>query len=495
MENKVENQSTNALTSVQKEEAVKRIAELKAEVARLESVVKAMDAKYQTREEADQRVQEVKEDSIDDINKAQDSEADKKNCLTRIIGYRFSLEMVKMAILMYVYGGCSLRSVVKNMEVVKFVVPFLDIKIPSFVTIRDWVLKAGLDTYRKRGKNMSIGEVYALVTDESITVHDSKLLVSLAVPDQHPGKPLAHEDTEIMDIHIAHAHNSEDVRESVKRTTEVLGHSPEYSVTDNGSPMIKGMREAGIPNHRDISHTFATYLKALYDNDEQYKSLVKSIGGARHYTLTDCEYLMPCNMRSHSRYMNVFNWIHWAKGMTESSYRLTPKERGKYSFLWEHGSLIEELEEAAQCYEAVLVLCKNKGLSHETARECDHIINASLMGRGERLTRLGEMLKEYFRRELTLLKPDDVHNISSDIIESVFGYFKERKSENRLYGVTSFVMILPVHTKLSTLSSARNFDFKGSLERTHLSDIKDWKKDNLPESLVSKRAKVLLEAS
>lgn len=201
---------------------------------------------------------------------------------------------------------------------------------------------------------------------------------------------------------------------------------------------------------------------------------------------------MPCNMRALARYMNVFGWIHWAKNMMEASDKLSQKERKMYSFVWENASLVEELEEVAECYEEVLSICKSEGLSHKTAKECTGIINRSLMGRGARLTRLVEMMIGYFRKETALLNTEeDAHNVSSDIIESSFGYFKERKSDNRMYGVTGLVMILPLHTKIGTLESARNFDFKGCLERTHFADLEEWRKHNLPENLASKRARIL----
>lgn len=157
---------------------------------------------------------------------------------------------------------------------------------------------------------------------------------------------------------------------------------------------------------------------------------------------------------------------------------------------------MEELEEVAECYEKVLSICKAKGLSRKTARECTSIINRSLMGRGYRLTRLAEMMIGYFKKETALLNTEeDAHNVSSDIIESSFGYFKERKSDNRMYGVTGFVMILPLHTKLSTLESARGFDFKGCLERTHSADLKSWSRQNLPENLAAKRTRILRNAA
>lgn len=381
------------------------------------------------------------------------------------------------------------------MEVFNFVFPFLGLNVPSYVTVRDWVLKAGLDTYAHRCKNLPVDEAYAIVMDESITIAEHKILLSLKTPAQHPGKPLAHSDVEVIDIHVASSHNSSDIADAVERITETAGHTPEYAVTDNGTSLAKGLRDAGLDGHRDISHTFGTFLKAVYDRDEQYVSLTKAIGNARHYALTEVDYLMPCNMRALARYMNVFGWIHWAKNMMEASDKLSSKERKMYSFVLEHGSLVEELEEVAECYEEVLSICKSEGLSHKTAKECTAVISRSLMGRGCRLTRLAEMMIGYFRKEAALLNTEeDAHNVSSDIIESSFGYFKERKSDNRMYGVTGFVMILPLHTKLSTLESARNFDFKGCLEHTRSEDLKAWSRQNLPENLAAKRVRILRNA-
>lgn len=394
--------------------------------------------------------------------------------------------------LLYIYSGNSFRAVERSMEVFNFVFPFLGLEVPSYVTVREWVLKAGLDTYVHRCKDLPVEKAYAIVMDESITIAEHKILLGLKIPAQHPGKPITHSDVEVVDIHVAPSHNSSDARAAVERVTESVGHSPEYAVTDNGTSLAKGLKDVGLAGHRDISHTFGTFLKAIYDRDEQYISLTKAIGNARHFALTDVDYLMPCNMRALARYMNVFGWIRWAKNMMEATDKLSSKERKMYSFVWKHGSLVDELQEVAECYEKVLSVCKSKGLSFATYKECVAIINRSMMGRGQRLTRLAEMLLGYFRREITLLKTaEESHNVSSDIIESTFGYFKERKSDNRMYGVTGFVMVLPLHTKLSTLEAARNFDFKGCLERTHNSDLKAWKGKNLPENLAAKRARIL----
>lgn len=396
---------------------------------------------------------------------------------------------------MYIYGGISFRSVERCMEIVTFVFPFLRIEVPSYVTIRDWVLKAGLDTYRSRCKGMSADETYHIIMDESITIAEHKLLLSLAAPAEHPGKPLDHSDVEIVDIHVSSSHKHEDIAQTVGRIEEVTGKKPEYATTDNGTPLVKGLEDAGVASHRDISHTFGTFLKAIYDKDTEFVSLTKSIGNARHFALTDVDYLMPCNMRALARYMNVFNWVHWAKSIMESTDKLNSKERKMYSFVQEHAGLVYELYEVMNCFEKVLTICKGRGLSRTTASESISIVNKILMGKGSRMNKLGDMIVEYFRKETSLLKTDDeCHNISSDIIESTFGYFKDRKSPNRMFGVTAYSLILPLHTKLCTLESARRFDFKARLESTHCQDVKEWQRENLPENLASKRAKILRNA-
>jgi len=320
------------------------------------------------------------------------------------------------------------------------------------------------------------------------------MLLSLAAPADHPGKPLGHSDVEVVDIHVSSSHKCEDVAEAVGRIEEVVGKKPEYATTDNGTPLVKGLEKSGVTGHRDISHTFGTYLKAVYDKDEEFVSLTKAIGGARHFALTDVDYLMPCNMRALARYMNVFNWVHWAKAIMEAD-KLNSKERKMYSFVQEHAGLVDELHEVMTCFEKVLAICKGRGLSKRTAYDSVLIVNKMLIGKGRRMNKLGEMIAEYFRTESSLLKTDEEsHNISSDIIESTFGYFKDRKSPNRMFGVTAYSLILPLHTKLCTLQSARKFDFKTRLEGTHCQDIKDWQKRNLPENLASKRAKILRNA-
>ena len=81
------------------------------------------------------------------------------------------------------------------------------------------------------------------------------------------------------------------------------------------------------------------------------------------------------------------------------------------------------------------------------------------------------------------------HNNSSDIIESLFGKYKARKSPNKLYGITSHVLFMPIYTALRDKKQARSFNFKAALEEKRIGHIDFWAKENLSPNLVQMRTK------
>ena len=96
-----------------------------------------------------------------------------------------------------------------------------------------------------------------------------------------------------------------------------------------------------------------------------------------------------------------------------------------------------------------------------------------------------------FWGEEKLLEGDEPHNICSDIIESTFGYFKDRMSPNKSNGYTSLVLLIPLKLQLSTIEKCRIFNAKATIGNTKLEDIKKWREDNLLPNPSIKRRKLL----
>jgi hypothetical protein len=108
------------------------------------------------------------------------------------------------------------------------------------------------------------------------------------------------------------------------------------------------------------------------------------------------------------------------------------------------------------------------------------------------MLQIAEQIIGWLREKIRKLPSEKTcWNASSDIIESLFGVYKSKKSPNPLHGVTPFVLMLPLYTRIRTKDDAVRFDFKNSLETVFMSDIELWKKGKLFENQVCKRMEKL----
>lgn len=354
--------------------------------------------------------------------------------------------------------------------------------------------KCGLQVYQESGDSLK-GHKYAQIVDESMLIGSEKLLLTLGVPAEHKGRPLNCNDVNILDIAVADSWNGEAVATQLKTASTKVGHNPLYVISDNASIMKKGIRCAEFKHQRDISHSLGMYLERMYKNELDFKSYLKLMTEPKFkYNMKKIAYLLPPRQRTVARFLNVSEWINWSSKMLEVYHTLPAKERAVFSFIPENASLIVELLEASKCIRNIEYLCKNKGLSKETVGECQQVIKRHLLCGNTRMMRLGETIIEFLTDEIKAIEPNIAHNNSSDIIESLFGVYKDRKSPNKLNGVTSFILFLPIYTKLSK-GDKNKFNFKGALEETRMRQLKVWGKENLTQNLMQLRINRLKKAA
>lgn len=102
---------------------------------------------------------------------------------------------------------------------------------------------------------------------------------------------------------------------------------------------------------------------------------------------------------------------------------------------------------------------------------------------------------EYFRKEEAQLTEDMNICISSDIIESTFGIYKSKKPPNKLYGITSFALMIPLYPKVVNESVIKTFISKSALVNVKLKDIDAWATEHLSKNWVTERTKTLKQVS
>jgi len=397
--------------------------------------------------------------------------------------------------LLYTRTNCGFRKVVKALEVINEVFKGILGDIPCHNTISNWVKKCGLNVYQSSG-DVVRDTAYAAIVDESMMIGEEKLLFTLGVPALHQERPLRSDDAQILDIAVAKSWNGEGIKKRLDMVAEKVGHPPDYVISDNASIMKKGIREAKIKHQRDISHSLGMYLERAYKDETDFKSYTKLMSQIKaKYNMTKFAYLLPPTQRTIARFINLSDWVQWSSDMLSNYQSMIEEEKNVFSFIPANASLINELNEVVKCIEGIEYTCKQKGLSEKSICECQRIMKISLFKGNARMIKLGEQINAFLKQEVKLLSEElPVHNNSSDIIESLFGKYKERKSPNKLYGVTSQVLFIPLYTRLINPKVAGNFNFKTVLEEMKMDRIKDWSHRNLTPSQVTKRTQFLQKA-
>ncbi len=110
-----------------------------------------------------------------------------------------------------------------------------------------------------------------------------------------------------------------------------------------------------------------------------------------------------------------------------------------YAFINDYESLLQELMDALDAIRHIEHICKNKGFSCKTSKECQSYIVAQVIGNAyPRQAHLGLKMLEYFRKEEAQLTEDMNICISSDIIESTFWYIQKQEVTEQAVWHNSF---------------------------------------------------------
>lgn len=366
-------------------------------------------------------------------------------------------------------------------------------RLPCYNTVENWVKKLGLSVYEE-DRTAPHAQKYAMVIDESIMINKEKLFLVLGIPASHTGHPITHGDAAILHMEACEKFTGDNVDKAIQEVSGNVGRKPEYIVSDQGNNLAKGIAKSGIPSVADVSHAMDNIVKLQYGNSADFKELTELLGKIRlRYHLTDKAFLLPPNMRSICRFMNMSSWVEWAQKMLAVYSTLSNGLREAYAFLLNYRELIDELAVAVDAVKHIEKVCKNEGFNLNTCCECRKYVIRNVIGNaGNRRAMLGIRMLDYLVKHKALLTDHSVNiNISSDIIESEFGIFKLKKSPNKLYGITPFVLFLPLYSKIKNENNAKTFNFKERLVNVKLKDIDTYASEYMSTNWVTERIKIL----
>lgn len=402
---------------------------------------------------------------------------------TKPVGYHHCSQTILLSVGLYLFSGCSYRSIVKILLYFKLEWGVL-IDLPSKSSISIWVEKLGY--YQYCFAKPSFEGDYGLIMDECMVIGQQRLLLIMGISANKIAKrATVLSDVQILGIEVRRSWKAEDIQKSLAKVTEKMGKKPLYVISDGASNLKRGIVDAELIRLCDVSHQMALILERYYKDHDQFVAWSKQISLTKFKGIMQAHaYLLPPKQRVIARFMNLFASIEWSKKMLATMSHLTIEEQTHFQWIYQYESFIDEIFRVFELANRLITTLKINGLSYQSVNDCINWIDES---KCKNVPQLLGNIKQYLLEEKAKLTDEKTHwHVCSNIIESLFGKFKDAIATNPLNGVTGMVLSLCLHTH-----KGLKFDIESALEQVSMADLKQWKQDNLPENQVVKRKKVL----
>lgn len=360
---------------------------------------------------------------------------------------------------------------------------------PSRSSISDWVLKIGLHELTRKKTS---ADDWVIVLDTSIQMGQEKVLVVLGIRQAHMEKlcrPLAFEDLVPLAILVRQSWTGEDVRDALLRLQAGVG-TITYAVADHGSELRKGLRLAGIRHVHDVTHALALLVEGIYKDDPGYAAFCSGLSAMRlKLCQTEVAHIVPQAQRKKSPYQNIRPITEWASRMLtflrspEAALHHNARAVKELQWLEPHRGLVMEMGGLVEAINNCEKVLKHNGLTEGAASECDAILSRLTT---PRFAAFREKFVDGLAATLAEIEDHDVVLCSSDIIESMFGAYKNFVSSNKMAGVTKLVLVMAALTCELTLESV-----KEGLETTTRQQLREWDRQYIGKTLYRKRREIM----
>jgi hypothetical protein len=367
-------------------------------------------------------------------------------------------------------------------------------EVPDWTTIRTWMQRLGVATIEEPLEPASDG---VWLVDHSNQIGPEKVLVVLAVRGSclpPPGTPLRHEDVRVLTVQPGTTWKTEDVA-AVYQTLAAKHGAPRAVLCDGASELrdaaeILKKSRPDVIVLGDFKHRAANVLKALVGGDPRFADFQTQVGRTRAaIQQTELAHLVPPTARPKARFMNLAATLRWAKTML---WLLdTPDARGRESITAERledklgwlRAFAADIATWSACQDVVslgVTFVNEHGLSRGSARKlAQHIAGAATAPASRTVA---ARLIRFVRAAEPLLAPGERLPLSTEILESSFGLYKQLERQHSKSGFTSLIAAFA-----SLLRDATPKMIRSAFTRVKVRDVRSWLKDNLPRTVTAKR--------
>ena len=373
--------------------------------------------------------------------------------------------------------------------------------IPSWTAIRGWLLRLGVAAINEPAEP---ADDWIWLADHSNQIGQEKVLAVLGVRASQlpePGTTLKHEHVRVLTVKPGLHWKRGDMSNAYDELAERFG-APRAVLVD-GAPELRDGAEILKKRGknplvlRDFKHKAANLLESMVGNTERFQEFCRHLGRTRAgIQQTELAHLAPLTPKQKARFMNLAATLNWATMVlwvlehpqAQSRQGLTP-ERLEQKLGW----LREFADNLAVWNECQLVVSKSvtfineqalsQGASAALRDELGELIHTTSRNLAERLIGFVKEAEE-------LLQPGERLPMSTEILESSFGLYKQLERQHSRGGFTSLLAAYAALLRPATPASV-----KEAFRRVSTKDVKQWVADHFGPTLTSKRRAAYVEHS
>jgi len=411
----------------------------------------------------------------------------------------YPILMVLMCVRMVLRSAISLRGVPKAIhEVFSCYVALMAKKVPSYKTVRRWIVRLG---HYKLYCPLEQSDDWAVVTDASIQIGEDKCLMVLGIrlSQLKRGKALSFEDYFPLVLEMHKQCNAKTVDAALRQAQLRVGKI-RLICADQGPDIVAGIRlyqedHSETSYIRDITHRVAVLIKHELKNDEEWARFCKEAAQTKsRVQQTGLAHLSPPNQRSKCRFMNMEALVGWGRKMLcFMEKEKNEKEPGHdlkaihehFGWLYGFSDLLKACSDILEVCQMARHLVRTDMIDRDVVTKLEAMFESiPLCDRACQVA--GEILD--FLAECAEKVPHGALWIgSSEVIESLFGKLKSIEHDQNNGGFTSLV--------LSAAACVGAIDIQTidlALNNSKDKDIVAWEAQNLGVTVQAKRKQFLI---
>ncbi len=343
---------------------------------------------------------------------------------------------------------------------------------PSFSSVINWIGRLGIQKLESARK---LSGDWVAIVDMSIDVAFKKALVVLRVPlEIFDGRreALSLNDVSCVGLEVSKQWNGEMVNEALQRILGE-GHSLKVILKDNGSDLAKGVdlwREGHAKDHvfvvSDLGHEVANAMKEEFTGSLKFAEITHTLKtSATRIFQSPYACLAPPKLRSKGRFMSICRIARWfekmrnALGGSGRVHRESPAAdlRRMMGGLASLHYPLDKLLKFADATAAIMKIFKCQGLNQSSYREARSILD-QLSPRSLVRKRLQSWMNTHLAIQARLSMGQTPLPVSSDIIESLFGAYKNLLARNSKAEFNHLVLAIPAmcgHTAIADITESQ----------------------------------------